>query len=319
VLDIEMDPHTLNPPQLATLNFSITERESGRLVTEFTPVQGALLHNVLISRDLLHFQHNYTGRVSQEGLSILTNFLVTGEYYNHTIFQPAGAELQHVRSEIATGTAEMRPDLVPDTNIAKFSQGVQHDLILTGSPLRAGQASQLALFIREKGQPVIQLEALLDAPGIMFVTSQDGEHFALEPGAAPSRVAAPAELTPGSTPATAVPTRPATGSTPGAEQQQSQGQASGSAGSPVPPPTLVPELASALASVTAQPVSTLVPVQQTAMASILETPAVVPTVSYGPYVAFTHTFPEPGLYKLWFKTSYRQRVMMVDFVVRVEQ
>jgi hypothetical protein len=252
-------------------------------------------------------------------MSILTNFLVTGEYHNHTIFQPEGGELQHVRSEIATGSAEMRPDLVPDTNIAKFSQGVQHDLVLTANPLRAGQPSQLALYIREKGQPVNQLEALLDAPGIMFVTSQDGEHFALEPGAAPSRVAAAAESTPGSTPATAVPTRPATGSTPGAEQQQSQGQAAGAAGSPVPPPTLVPELASALASVTAQPVSTLLPVQQTAMASILETPAVVPTVSYGPYVAFTHTFPEPGLYKLWFKTSYRQRVMMVDFVVRVEQ
>ena len=81
----------------------------------------------------------------------------------------------------------------------------------------------------------------------------------------------------------------------------------------------MPDVASALATITAQPIAPLAPVQQTAMASVFDTPAVLPAVSYGPYVAFTHTFPEPGLYKLWFETSYRQHIMEVDFVVRVQE
>jgi hypothetical protein len=321
-VEIAMDPHTLNPPQLATLNFTISDGATQRPVEVFAPVYGALLHDVLISRGLVHFQHSYTGRVSAGALSILTNFPVTGEYYNHTVFQPEGAEPQHVRSEIKTGSAEMRAELVPDPGIPKLSQGVQHDLVFGPNPLRAGQPAQLALYISEKGSAVTELDAVVPAPGpgLMFVTSQDGEHFAIEQGASPSRAVAQQGTstgtgTPSGTTATATPTRPATGSTPGAQQNAQQ---SGGAGAPLPAPTLVPDVANALASATARPVATLLPVQQTAMTSILETPAVVPSISYGPYVAFTHTFPEAGLYKLWFKTSYRQRTMIVDFVVRVE-
>jgi hypothetical protein len=315
VVELAMDPQTLNPPQLATLNVTIADRETKQPITAFTPVYGALLQNVLISKDLLHFQHSYTGRVSDGALSVLTNFPVTGEYQNHVVFQPQGAEPQHVRSEISTGSAEMRADILPDADIPKLSQGVQHDLLLGPNPLRAGQPAQIALFISEKGQAVTELDTVppLPGPGLMFVSSQDGEHFAIEQGAAPSRAVAPREFgTPSGVAATPIPTTPATGSTPQSQQQ------SGAAGELVSPPTLVPDVANALASVTARPVATLIPVQQTAMASVLETPAVVPSISFGPYVAFTHTFPEAGLYKLWFKTSYRQRVMLVDYVVRVE-
>ena len=40
---------------------------------------------------------------------------------------------------------------------------------------------------------------------------------------------------------------------------------------------------------------------------------------YGPEIAFHHTFPRPGLYKLWgqFQT-HDDRVVTADFVVRVQ-
>jgi hypothetical protein len=320
---LNMDPSTLNPPQLATLNYTIGERATGKPVAAYTPVYGALLHNVLISKDLLHFQHSFTGRVSQGSFSVLTNFLVTGEYYNESVFQPQGAEVQFVRTEISTGSAEMRPSLVADPEIPKVSQGVQNNLLLGPNPVRAGQPAQLALYITEKGDPVTELGTILGGPGLMFVISEDGEHFAIEQGASPGRAAPAASrgtpgtvTTPAAGTATTVPTRPATGSTPGAEQGQSGQQQA--AGQIMPSPTLIPDVANALATVEAQPVATLAPVQKTAMSSVIETPAVLPSVSYGPYVAFTHTFPKPGLYKVWFKTSYRQRDMVVDFVVRVQ-
>jgi hypothetical protein len=89
---------------------------------------------------------------------------------------------------------------------------------------------------------------------------------------------------------------------------------------PTPPaPTFQPDVATAIASITAQPVSTLLPVQQTAQSSVIGTPVVQPAVGYGPEVAFTHTFPHAGLYKLWLEVVHGREVILSDFVVRVEE
>ena len=45
-------------------------------------------------------------------------------------------------------------------------------------------------------------------------------------------------------------------------------------------------------------------VQQTPQSSILSTPEVLPSVGFGPDLAFTHTFPHAGLYKCWLEVQY---------------
>jgi hypothetical protein len=76
-------------------------------------------------------------------------------------------------------------------------------------------------------------------------------------------------------------------------------------------------LTGAFATRTAEPVATLVPVQATAQASILEPQAVIPDITYGPYVMFAHRFPEPGLYKMWFEFLYRGQKVQSDWVLEV--
>src|SRR3712207_7432326 len=59
---------------------------------------------------------------------------------------------------------------------------------------------------------------------------------------------------------------------------------------PTPPaPTYQPGVATAIATLTAQPVSTLLPVQQTAQSSVIGTPVVQPGVGYGPERSEEHT------------------------------
>jgi hypothetical protein len=66
-------------------------------------------------------------------------------------------------------------------------------------------------------------------------------------------------------------------------------------------------------------VPTLLPVQATAQVSVIETPgAVTPGTGYGPLVAFTHTFPKAGMYKVWAEMSYRGQPVTVDWVLSVE-
>jgi hypothetical protein len=59
-------------------------------------------------------------------------------------------------------------------------------------------------------------------------------------------------------------------------------------------------------------------VQETAQSSILGTPEVVPSPAYGPIIAFTHTFPHAGLYKIWLEVYYRGQPVLVDYVLRAE-
>ena len=59
------------------------------------------------------------------------------------------------------------------------------------------------------------------------------------------------------------------------------------------------------------------PVQQTAQAGVLTTPEVLPGVGYGPNLAFTHTFPHPGMYKCWIEVLYRGQVITASYVISV--
>ena len=155
----------------------------------------------------------------------------------------------------------------------------------------------------ERGAPVTALWPFLGSPGFLWVIDSDGNNFGVETGAseghpyvAPS---ATAEATQ-STPILSLPTQSPTGA-------------------PSPAPTLVPDLQAAVASVTSVPVPTLAPVQQTPQLSVVETPgAVVPSIGYGPTVAFTHTFPEPGYYKVWAEVLYRDQVIAVGWMLKVE-
>ena len=73
-VSVKIDPLTINPPQTASLSFSVTDTSTGKPVTAFEAVSGALMHTVLISRDLQIFRHSYTEELVDDAASLFTFF-----------------------------------------------------------------------------------------------------------------------------------------------------------------------------------------------------------------------------------------------------
>jgi hypothetical protein len=324
-LSVKMDPVDLNPPALGTLSFEVTDQTTGKGVTEFQPVFDIsdLMHTVIVHRDMSFFRHSFTDRLVLGSASVPAAFPTLGTYYTWTYFKPAGAELQVFKTTVKVGTEPPVQELDVDVR-PKTSYGLRVELLNSGEALHAGEPVQLAFRVTQRGYPVRDLQPYFGAPGHLWIveaphegaTEEGGEEAAPEldheMGSAQSHVRA-----------TVVP-----------EEGQSEGTDSGLpnsgnlAGSdiigggtaPTPPaPTFQPGVATAIATITAQPVSTLLPVQQTPQSEILGTPVVQPGVGYGPEVAFTHVFPRAGMYKLWLEVVHGREVIVTDFTVRVEE
>lgn len=327
---VKLDPVTLNPPALGTLSFELTDRQTRKAVTQYEPVFDTqdLGHMVIVNKDLNFFYHSTTNHLVNGMASLPASFPEMGTYYAWTYFKPAGGELQELTTSVQTGAEPVRQPQEEDLQ-AKVVYGTMIELLRGDETIRAGEPAQLAFRVTQRGYPVRDLDAYYGAPGHLWIVQVP------EVGAAEAEAQAEAQ---------AEGTFPELGhelgssqfyaqATPDATEEENQtdqgfpasGNFAGSAEqrgglAPTPPaPTYQPGIATVIAARTAEPVSTLLPVQQTPQTSVLATPAVQPAVSYGPEVAFTHRFEHAGLYKIWLEIERERQVLLADFVVRVEE
>lgn len=294
-VSINMDPQTLKPPQIGTISYALTDNTTGKPVKDYAPIFGALFHNVLISRDLSTFKHSYTERVLLDSVSMQTYFPIQSKYTSYGIFEPAGTDVNVYAHTIQAGSQGDAPALTDAmASITRQRQyGVQVEMFTGPSPIKAGQDSQIAFYVSELGQPVTGLWPFLGEAGYLWMVDAEGGKFTWEVGTAA--------------------THGGTSGTPAAKPS-----VTGTVSAPTATPTTHPQLRDELATRTAQPVSTLPPVQQTAQVSIMEPQEVSPETTYGPYILFAHKFPEPGFYKMWLEFKYRNQVITSDWVVKVE-
>jgi hypothetical protein len=329
-----IDPPTLNPPQTASLSFDVTDTSTNKPVVAFERVSNALLHTVVISRDLQHFRHSYTEHLVGTHAAVYTFFPSLGEYFVYSLFKPAGAEVETFRASITAGGEGAEPDLVEDSSPVKSAGWLTFRLFTGASPIKRGQPTQLVYNVSERGRAVTALWPYLGAAGHLWIVDEHAGNFAHLAGISEAR-----RLLPTATPSGAEPTGTPTGEetvtaggvageVTGGTGAAGQGAAGTSSGfsSPQdvdesvlsqPSPTLVPSILNALATVTVLPPQQLAPVQQTAQSSVLTTPEVPPGIGFGPNIVFTHTFPEAGLYKLWLEVQHRGQVALVAYVVKV--
>lgn len=326
---VKTDPLTLNPPARGTITYGVTDAKTGKPVVAFENVSGALMHNVLISKDLTYFNHTFTDRLVSNEASIFTYWPMLGTYYTYAIYKPQGAAVQVFTTTITAGTPTGPVQLQEDTR-PKFTGSVRVDFLKSPDTLKAGQPAQLVFHLTERGQPVTALWPYLNAPGHLWVVDKDGGSFAHElatsemtrfiPEPTPDPSQTPSTL--GSTPGTSTGTNPNSGANMGVPGGSDAAGSAGTgtdtgAGQPQQMPTFAPSIAQALATVAATTPQPLLPVQQTAQASITGGQDVPPAVGYGPDLVFSHTFPRPGIYKLWVEMQYRAQVIQVGFAVRV--
>jgi hypothetical protein len=346
-VSVRLDPPTLNIPHLGTLTFEVQDSANlNRPVVEFQEVSGALLHHVLFSHDLEYFHHSYTDVLVDNKASVFVNFPKLGSYYSFAQFQPAGGELQTFRQTISAGPVdEHEVHLVPDTSFTRTAGWLTAQLVMEPE-IRAGNPTQMVLHLSERGQPVTALTPYLNAPGHMWLVDDHGEHFAHVVGAAEGRPVIQedqATTEPTGTPLAGGTRTPRTTGTPAGEEPPTtsgsttggtgaagSGQAGTRSGGPGTPsvegeplaigrPTFMPAISAALATVTAAPQATLAVAQQTAQAYLAATPETGADYQFGPEVAFTHTFAEAGVYKLWFEVQHSGQVALVSFVIEVHE
>lgn len=317
-VDIKMDPLTLNPPQLGTLTFEVRENANGKVVNAFEPVAGALLHNVIMSRDLEFFRHDAAQHLVLDQASVSAYFPSMGTYYTYALYKPVGAPVQQFKSTIVSGSESEEAQLVEETSrssradsqlsIVKVTNGLSVGWVKGTESIKAGQPSQLLFHVTERGAPVTSLWPLYDAPAHLWLVDSDANEFTHLMGTAQSRV-----LIPDATPAAG------TTQGEGSSSQPIPREVPGGGGTPMPVPTLIPSLRGALATVTSIPYPTLLPVQKTPQADMGGVQDVRPATGYGPDVVFTHTFPHEGMYKMWLEVKWRDQIVATDFVVRVEK
>lgn len=322
---VRLDPVHLNPPALGTLSFEVSDQTTSRAVTQFEPVfdTSDLMHTVIIHSDLTFFRHSFTERLVVGAASVPASFPEMGTYHTWTYFKPAGAELQVFKTAIQTGTEPVAQSQDVDLR-PKVSYGMRVELLHGEETWHAGEPVQLAFRVTQRGYPVRDLQPYFGAPGHLWIVEvphegeaghegeDAGPQLDHEMGTAQSHVRAIATPVEGETEGTDS-GFPNSGDLAGSDSV-------GGGMAPTPPaPTFQPGVATAIASITAQPVSTLLPVQQTAQSSVIGTPVVQPAVGYGPEVAFTHIFPREGLYKLWLEVLHGSEVILTDFVIRVEE
>lgn len=314
-----MDPPALNPPALGSLTFTVRDAKTGKTVTQFEPVFDGLMHTVTIRRDLQFFRHSFTDRLLRGAATVPVSFPTSSLYNIWTYYQPAKQKTQVYKMTVQAGGEGAEPELVEDWRRTKISYGLGVQLLHTGE-WQSKQPTQLLFRVTERGYPVRSLSPYLGEPGHLWIVdageasageggrpaldhlSGASEAHVLKPGVIP--VEGSAQTQPGGF--------PSSGDISGSDQKMSAPNAT------LPPPTLMPQAANALASVTAKPVATLLPVQQTPQSSVLGTPAVPPAIGYGPEVAFTYTFPHPGFYKMWLELGYSGQVILTDFTLDVK-
>ncbi len=322
---VRLDPVHLNPPALGTLSFEVSDQATGKAVTQFDPVFDVsdLVHTVIVHRDMTFFRHSFTDRLVVGAASVPAAFPEMGTYYTWTYFKPAAAELQVLKTTIQTGTEPVAQPQDVDLR-PKTSYGLRFELLHGSETWRVGEPVQLAFRVTQRGYPVRDLQPYFGAPGHLWIVEVPGEGEAGHEG----ETTGPEldhEMGSAQSYIRTVPT-PEEGQSetsdsglPNSGELAGSDEVGGGMAPTSPAPTFQPGVATAVASITAEPVSTLLPVQQTAQSSVIGTPVVQPAVAYGPEVAFTHIFPRAGLYKLWLEVFHGGEVVVTDFVVRVEE
>lgn len=203
-VNAKMDPVMLNPPQTATLTFSVTDTRTGKLVTAYEEVSGALMHNVVIGRDLQYFRHSFSQALVEERdgptvvdshASVYTYFPGPGQYISYTMLKPQGAETLVFSTTITTGGEGAEPALEPTKRGNRTQGWLTFNLATEGDTIKSGRPAQLIFNVTERGSPVTSLWPYLDAPAHLWLVDERANNLAHLEAAAEGRMLLPT-LTP---------------------------------------------------------------------------------------------------------------------------
>lgn len=141
----------------------------GQPVRAFSEEHGALLHLIVVRRDLQGFQHLHPTLAADGTWSAPLTLASAGAYRVFADFRPQGAVAMTLGTDLFSA-GDFQPVALPAARPSAETDGYQ--VALAAGSLRAGQAGELVFRVARDGRPVTALEPYLGARGHLVALRQ---------------------------------------------------------------------------------------------------------------------------------------------------
>ncbi|MCA0756529.1 hypothetical protein KP806_15850 [Paenibacillus sp. N4] len=162
----------------ALLAIKISNGE-GRPVNEFAVTNEKLMHLIIVSSDLQHFQHVHPEYNGEGAFELPVVFPTSGDYKIYADFQPAGMnELTRSDQMTVLGQPPEPEPLQPSETLTASVEGMKVTLEFEDAPAPQSATSMTYTFTDEEtGEPIKDLELYLGAVGHAVAIHESTEHF----------------------------------------------------------------------------------------------------------------------------------------------
>jgi len=179
------EPEAPQPEQPTTFSYHVIDAESGQTITDLPLDHERPMHLILISGDLVQFQHIHPEQAADGSYIVETKLPTAGTYLLYNEFVHDGQTVLDQRElvvgEPSSADAALTPEKAPKT--------VNGMTVSLSAPetIQAGETAHFTFEVTRDGAPVTDLEPYLGAAAHVAVVTGDGSGFAHTHGeAAPS-------------------------------------------------------------------------------------------------------------------------------------
>ncbi|MBF8193233.1 hypothetical protein ITP53_47710 [Nonomuraea sp. K274] len=172
---------TIKPGERTDFRFTVTGPD-GRPVTDYQVEHDKKLHFIVVSRDLVSFQHVHPELAKDGTWSIELTLPTAGTYRAFADFAPTGGEVLTLGTDLLVA-GDYTPKALPELSRTATVDG--YTVTLDGD-LTPGQASRLSLKVSKDGEPVTDLQPYLGAYGhLVALRARDLAYLHVHPDGEP--------------------------------------------------------------------------------------------------------------------------------------
>jgi hypothetical protein len=185
VSDIGLHPPDVKALDERTLRLTFTPRMDGKLLQDLAITHEHLLHLIVVSEDLVFFDHIHPVRQDDGSLQITYTFPHAGRYLLFADITPRGERNQVFRMPVRVGKTDADSSSVSaaleasPTLYKPLAQDphITAELIPQPRTLNSGIHTELIFRLLNIGQPISDLEPYLGAMGHCVIISQDKQMY----------------------------------------------------------------------------------------------------------------------------------------------
>ena len=169
-------PDVVRPGETAPLSIQLRD-DAGAALEKFDVNHEKLMHLIVVSEDLSHFEHRHPEYDGQGTFRDELTFPAGGRYKLFADFLPAGGAQQTVGEWVEVeGKGEERP-VEPDAELVKTVEGKVVELAIEGLAPNAETMLTFSFKDAASGRGIDDLEPYLGAVGHVVILSEDAETY----------------------------------------------------------------------------------------------------------------------------------------------